>query len=117
MIGRSRRCDLRVDDPQASREHAKISRKGNEYFVQDLGATHMTRVNGVAVQGSTKLRDKDEILIGSAAIIFLLDPEDLVVTTIKSYDRTASLSIIIVSIIAFLAVALLTREVIKILWK
>lgn len=45
-VGRHTTNELRVDDDSISRSHARISRIGNEYFVEDLGSRNGTFVAG-----------------------------------------------------------------------
>jgi hypothetical protein len=49
VIGRSDDCDIQLDDPEVSRHHAVIFRKGGRLWVQDLGSANGSRVNGIAV--------------------------------------------------------------------
>jgi hypothetical protein len=46
-VGRLRSCDLALPDSTVSREHAAIVRRGDTWWVVDLGSTNGTRVNGV----------------------------------------------------------------------
>lgn len=45
-VGRHTTNELRVDDDSISRSHARISRIGDEYFVEDLGSRNGTFVAG-----------------------------------------------------------------------
>lgn len=44
--GRLDSCDLTIDDSTVSREHAAFVRRGDSWWVVDLGSTNGTRVNG-----------------------------------------------------------------------
>ena len=44
--GRLDRCDLSITDSSVSREHAAFVRRGERWWVVDLGSTNGTRVNG-----------------------------------------------------------------------
>ncbi len=46
VIGRGRGADLVLAEPTISRAHAAIGWDGERFFVQDLGSTNGTRVNG-----------------------------------------------------------------------
>ncbi len=61
--------DLDTDDPEAkvSRRHARIIRRGDEFFIEDLGSTNGTFVNRGRrlLPGDLQpLRDADEIIVG-----------------------------------------------------
>jgi subtilisin family serine protease len=45
-LGRGAANEIVLDDTQASRQHAVISRQGDQFFIQDLGSTNGTFVNG-----------------------------------------------------------------------
>ena len=47
VAGRGTACDLVVRDTTVSREHAAFVRRGDAWWVIDLGSTNGTRVNGV----------------------------------------------------------------------
>ncbi|NBO65760.1 MAG: FHA domain-containing protein [Acidobacteria bacterium] len=67
-IGRSARNDLCVEDPFASRLHAEVRRRGDSYWISDLGSANGTQVNGKRLHESTPLRDRDLIRIGETEI-------------------------------------------------
>jgi hypothetical protein len=70
LVGRAPSADLRLDDPQVSRLHARIEMRDDGVYVEDLGSRNGTRVDGANVQGSRCLRVDEEIEIGAASIIF-----------------------------------------------
>jgi pSer/pThr/pTyr-binding forkhead associated (FHA) protein len=71
ILGRSRDCELTIDDPNISREHAKIVRDWRGYTVFDLGSKNGVVVNEKRVEAEKILRDKDEIAFGSTKIVFV----------------------------------------------
>jgi len=68
-IGRLPECTIVVSDPNVSRRHAEIRRRGNDVIVVDLRSTNGTRVNGVAVRERV-LEDGDEVTVGTTTIRF-----------------------------------------------
>ena len=46
VVGREAACDIRFDDPHVSRTHAALQRRGDTVYVQDLGSSGGTFVNG-----------------------------------------------------------------------
>ncbi len=70
VVGRSRECDVRVDDNNVSRRHAELSRsEDSEWSVVDLGSTNGTEVNGRRITRRTPLRDGDRIAIGGTELV------------------------------------------------
>ena len=45
-IGRSRQCDVMLDDPNLSRAHAEVRPRGGSWVVTDLDSTNGSRLNG-----------------------------------------------------------------------
>ena len=72
-IGRSPEADVTIDDRFASGVHARVYSRGPLYYVEDLGSTNGTYVNGVRVEGETQLRDLDELRIGETELRFEVD--------------------------------------------
>jgi pSer/pThr/pTyr-binding forkhead associated (FHA) protein len=68
-VGRDGEASLRIDEPLVSRLHARIERRGERFFVLDLGSTNLTRVNGEVV-AERELRDGDEIRFARARCVF-----------------------------------------------
>ena len=54
MIGRSRDCDIVLDDAGVSRRHAEIAPTRDGWTVADLGSTNGVRVNGRDVRGAQR---------------------------------------------------------------
>jgi Protein of unknown function (DUF3662)/FHA domain len=69
VVGRSRECDVTLDDPNVSRRHAEIRREGDAWWVVDLGSTNGVEVNGRRVDRA-KLEPDDEILLGTSELRF-----------------------------------------------
>jgi len=69
VIGRDESCELVVDDPRVSREHARIEPRDGEHFVVDLGSRNGTRVNGQPVTRPVGLRDGDQVQLGDAVVL------------------------------------------------
>jgi len=58
IIGRDRTCGLCIDDPQISRQHARIIRRADAITIEDLNSSNGTFLNGVRVKtGALKLND------------------------------------------------------------
>jgi hypothetical protein len=72
-LGRSRQCDVMVDDPNVSREHAEVRPRGGSWVLTDLNSTNGLRLNGRRVERSEVLKPGDEIELGTTALTFELD--------------------------------------------
>src|SRR5262249_59477115 len=46
VIGRSKDCDVQVQDPSVSRRHAEVQRAGDSYVLVDLDSTNGIEGNG-----------------------------------------------------------------------
>ncbi|HET9242531.1 MAG TPA: DUF3662 and FHA domain-containing protein [Gaiella sp.] len=71
VVGRSRECDIRLDDGNVSRRHAELERGDDSgWSVVDLGSTNGTEVNGRRITRRTPLADGDRIVIGGTELVF-----------------------------------------------
>lgn len=64
MLGRDKPADVIVDDVFASARHARISPRGPYNFLEDLGSTNGTYLNGARVESPERLAPGDKITIG-----------------------------------------------------
>jgi len=67
VIGRSSELDMVLVEDMVSRRHAKISVHSGDIFLEDLGSTNGSFVNGEKIT-RTKLAEGDRILIGTSII-------------------------------------------------
>jgi hypothetical protein len=75
VIGRSLDCNLTIEDPLVSREHARIVIDETGERVEDMGSRNGVRVNGVQIKGPTPLSDGDRVRIGTQDFVFCrVDP-------------------------------------------
>ena len=68
VIGRSSELDMVLVEDMVSRRHAKISSTDHELFIQDVGSTNGTFVNGEKIAGVARLAEGDRILVGTSII-------------------------------------------------
>jgi pSer/pThr/pTyr-binding forkhead associated (FHA) protein len=72
IIGRSG-VDINLNDPNASRKHAVIEAWSREQiYLRDLASTNGTFLNGARIT-SARLKNGDEILIGSIRLRFVIE--------------------------------------------
>ncbi|MCW3027141.1 MAG: hypothetical protein JWN81_352 [Solirubrobacterales bacterium] len=69
-IGRSRDCDIVVEDSGVSRSHAQIRPDGDGWTIEDLGSTNGVLVNGHKLMGAQPLSAGDRVEVGSTEIVF-----------------------------------------------
>ncbi|MGE0128846.1 MAG: SpoIIE family protein phosphatase [Blastocatellales bacterium] len=67
-IGRSARNDLCVEDPFASRLHAEVRKRGDAFWITDLGSANGTLINAARLTAPVQLRDRDIVRIGETEI-------------------------------------------------
>ena len=67
VVGRSSELDMVLVEDMVSRRHAKITVTGDQIFIQDLGSTNGTFVNGEKIKRA-RLQEGDRILIGTSII-------------------------------------------------
>jgi FHA domain len=63
-LGRSNGADINVDDPFASSAHARIFARGDYMYLEDMGSTNGTYLNGRQVRTAERLKVADKIRIG-----------------------------------------------------
>jgi Protein of unknown function (DUF3662)/FHA domain len=68
-LGRSRDCDIAIDDPSVSRRHAELHREDGGFTLVDLGSTNGTQVNGQKIDRVT-LQSGDRITLGQTELRF-----------------------------------------------
>ena len=73
VVGRSRECDIVVDDVNVSRKHAEIQRTTDGWAVCDLDSTNGVLVNGRRIVRPHVLSPGDRMEIGTSEIVFALE--------------------------------------------
>jgi uncharacterized membrane protein len=73
VVGRAETCDVRFNDPDVSRAHAALQRQGGAVYLQDLGSTAGTLVNGVPATGRHFLNPGDIITLATVQLRFSPD--------------------------------------------
>lgn len=70
VLGRADDCACTVDDTTVSKHHARVRYDGRAW-IDDLGSTNGTYVNGRRVESDGVLRRGDRIALGAAKLVFL----------------------------------------------
>jgi pSer/pThr/pTyr-binding forkhead associated (FHA) protein len=68
-LGRSPDNDIILRDPATSGHHARVERRGDTFWIVDLGSTNGTLVNGEPIQ-EKELNSGDRVTIGQNAVTF-----------------------------------------------
>jgi len=68
-LGRSPDNDIILRDPATSGHHARVERRGETFWIVDLGSTNGTLVNGEPIQ-EKELNHGDRVTIGQNAVQF-----------------------------------------------
>lgn len=64
QIGRGAACAIRLSDTYVSQVHARLYGENGSWFVEDLGSTNGTFVNGKQIQSVTRLKRGDRVQFG-----------------------------------------------------
>jgi hypothetical protein len=67
-IGRDVNNAVVIEDPFASSEHCALTFRGRSWFVEDLGSTNGTFLNGSQVDGTAPMSYGDEIQVGEVRL-------------------------------------------------
>lgn len=67
-IGRDLGSSVVLDDPYASAQHAVLTFRGRDWYVEDLGSTNGTFVGGAPVAGLAVVGYGDEVVIGETRL-------------------------------------------------
>lgn len=65
-MGRADNVDIRVDDAFASSAHARIYPRQDFMYIEDMGSTNGTFLNGRQLRGAERLKVSDVVRIGDS---------------------------------------------------
>jgi hypothetical protein len=74
LLGRSRECDIQIDDGNVSRRHAELRQEGSAYWIVDLDSTNGIEVDGRRVKRA-KLESGSRFTVGSTEVTFTTELE------------------------------------------
>ena len=81
LLGRHPADDILLSrDNRVSRHHARVTKQGDSYFIEDVGpegkgSTNGTYVDGQKIAGLTRLVPGNVFLLGAVLVRFELKPE------------------------------------------
>jgi hypothetical protein len=73
VLGRSRDCDIQIEDVNVSRRHAELRRESDGFWIVDLDSTNGVEVDGRRVKRA-KLDPGGAFTVGSTAVTFATEP-------------------------------------------
>ena len=73
-VGRSRDCDVSIQEPSISRKHVFLTVGGGRILLQDLGSSNGTFTNSQQVKGEAELRHGDVLRLGDAELVVEIEP-------------------------------------------
>ncbi len=73
VIGRSRDCQLALEDPLVSRRHAAFRWSNGKLVIEDLGSRNGVKVNDNKINGAMDLKLDDVVTIGGQTFIVVLN--------------------------------------------
>jgi serine phosphatase RsbU (regulator of sigma subunit) len=68
IMGRSAGAGLVINDASVSRQHARFVLRDGQWWIEDLGATNRTLLNGDLINGSARLAPGDRVRLGGTMI-------------------------------------------------
>jgi sigma-B regulation protein RsbU (phosphoserine phosphatase) len=87
LIGRQEDAAIYLDSLAVSRQHARILCHGGEYFIEDVGSSNGTFVNGRRISGPTPLTERDALQIGPYLLGLRPDPAPPATNTLPLPDQ------------------------------
>jgi hypothetical protein len=73
-LGRNLDCECRIDDQTVSNRHAQISFHHNQWWLEDLGSTNGTLLNGQPLTEAVVLIGGDQMQCGQVSMEVAIDP-------------------------------------------
>ncbi len=73
-IGRDPSCEIRLNDETVSNQHARLSYRNKQWWIEDLLSTNGTFLNDERVETPTILINEDEIRVGKILMIVEIQP-------------------------------------------
>ena len=67
-IGRAAGCGIPIDDPHISKLHARVFPSGDRWYVEDLGSTNGTMVNGSVIVAAAPVGPGDRVQVGDVVM-------------------------------------------------
>jgi len=73
-IGRDPSCEIHLNDETVSNQHARLSYRNKQWWIEDLLSTNGTFLNDERVETPTILINEDEIRVGKVLLTVEIQP-------------------------------------------
>jgi hypothetical protein len=83
VMGRAPDCEIVIPDRQVSRYHARMIKRLEGYFIEDLDSKNGTHLNGVPIDGPERLQDGDVIQVALALKLMFVGTEATVPLSVE----------------------------------
>ena len=70
ILGRGEQAEIRLQDPFASAQHARVFERGNVFVIEDLHSTNGTYLNEELLESPRPLHPGDRVRIGGSEFTF-----------------------------------------------
>ncbi|MBR2002866.1 MAG: SpoIIE family protein phosphatase [Thermoguttaceae bacterium] len=78
VVGRHPYCDVVLNNNAVSREHARLTKRSDGVYLEDLHSRNGVWINGVKISEPTRIYSRDSIQIGDATLVFYSDSPNAV---------------------------------------
>jgi predicted component of type VI protein secretion system len=88
-LGRDPLADVVINDPEVSRQHARLIRQGDEYLIQDLGSTNGTFLDGQRLTGELAPVAPGQVISvgGNVSLLFEAEGEGAATVIAQGVDE------------------------------
>jgi len=90
-LGRDLSNDIPVPDQEISRRHARFLTRTDGVYIEDLGSTNGTFLNGVRISSAQRLNNGDLITLAESTVISFEWPEQQKTPTYSAYPPVESI--------------------------
>ena len=74
ILGRESSCDFALDDQAVSSQHARLSYRKQQWWLEDLASTNGTFLNGEPVTSPVVITHRDELRLGHVEVRIEISP-------------------------------------------
>ncbi len=89
-LGRHPNCDIVLEVQAVSREHARVIKLDDNFFLEDLKSRNGTFLNGEQLEGRRKLNERDQIRICDQVFVFNHGTPEVTIENADHFDGKAA---------------------------